>query len=198
MKSLSVLLVSSLLTGCGEVDVAATGGDVLPTEVADRLPVSAPATFGFGGEATNTRIAMWDIDVKPDGEGLPPGSGSVPQGKLVYETQCIACHGVTGTEGPFDRLVGTEPWEEWPSARVVGSYWPYATTLFDYIVKAMPQLTPGTLTSDQTYAVIAYVLNMNGLVADDAVMDATTLPAVEMPGRDRFVPDDRRGGPEVR
>ena len=198
MKKLSVLVVSLLFSGCDQADLPVTTSDVLPTEVADRLPPSAPRTFGCGGEATDERIALWDIDVKPDGEGLPSGSGTVAQGKLVYETQCIACHGATGTEGPFDRLVGTDPWEEWPSARVVGAYWPYATTLFDYIVKAMPQLTPGTLTADQTYAVIAYVLNMNGLVADDAVMNATTLPAVEMPGRDRFVADDRRGGAEVR
>ena len=80
----------------------------------------------------------------------------------------------------------------------MGNYWPYATTLFDYIRRAMPQLTPGILTSDQTYAVIAYILNMNGLVPDDAVMDATTLPAVEMPARDRFVVDDRVGGAAIR
>jgi len=198
MKRLSVLVISVLFAGCDQADLPATTSDVLPTEITDRLPPSAPRTFGFGGGATDERIAMWDIDVKPDGEGLPPGSGTVAQGKLVYETQCIACHGATGTEGPFDRLVGTGPWEEWPSAKVVGVYWPYATTLFDYIVKAMPQLTPGTLTADQTYAVIAYVLNMNGLVADDAVMNAMTLPAVEMPGRDRFITDNRKGGPEVR
>ena len=80
----------------------------------------------------------------------------------------------------------------------MGNYWPYATTLYDYIRKAMPQLTPGTLTSDQTYAVIGYILNMNGLVTADAVMDATTLPDVEMPARGRFVTDNRQGGPEIR
>ena len=198
MNRLSLLPVFLMLAGCDQADLLITTSDVLPTEVADRLPPSAPATFGFGGQATDGRVAMWDIDVKPDGEGLPPGGGTVAEGKLIYETQCIACHGVTGTEGPFDRLVGDGSWEEWPSARVVGTYWPYATTLFDYIVKAMPQLTPGTLTADQTYAVIAYILNMNGIVPDDAVMNANTLPAVEMPGRDRFVTDDRKGGPEVR
>lgn len=107
MKRLSVLMVSVLFTGCGQADLPVTTSDVLPTEVADRLPPSSPRTFGFGGEATDERIAMWDIDVKPDGEGLPSGSGTVAQGKLVYETQCIACHGATGTEGPFDRLVGS-------------------------------------------------------------------------------------------
>ncbi len=91
-------------------------------------------------------------------------------------------------------MVGTAEWEQWPVARAVGNYRPYATTLYDYVRKAMPQLTPGVLTEDETYAVIAYILNLNGLVPDDAVMDATTLPAVEMPARDRFVADDRRAG----
>ena len=129
---------------------------------------------------------------------LPPGGGTVAEGAVVYLAQCAGCHGPTGTEGPNDRLVGTTPWEQWPSGRAIGNYWPYATTLFDYIRKAMPQLTPGTLTADETYAVIAYILNLNGLVPDDGVMNAETLPAVVMPARDKFVPDDRRGGAEVR
>ncbi|HSH75525.1 MAG TPA: cytochrome c [Longimicrobiales bacterium] len=161
---------------------------------AESLPAHAPARFGFGSEASAGRIAMWDIDVKPDGEGLPSGSGSVAQGERVYQTHCIACHGPTGTEGPNDRLVGTEPWEEWPGSLTIGGYWPYATTLFDFIRKAMPQLTPGILTPDDTYAVIAYLLNLNGIVPADAVMDAESLPAIRMPARDRFVIDDRTGG----
>ena len=157
-----------------------------------------PGRFGFGAPASAERVAMWDIDVKPDGEGLPPGSGTVAEGEQVYLLHCIACHGPTGTEGPNDVLVTREPWEEWPAGRTVGGYWPYATTLFDYIVKAMPQLTPGVLTADETYAVIAYVLHLNELVPEDAVMNAETLPAVEMPYRDRFVPDDRTGGSVIR
>jgi mono/diheme cytochrome c family protein len=158
------------------------------------LPTHAPARFGFGAEASPARVALWDIDVKPDGEGLPPGRGSVAEGRQVYLTHCVACHGPTGTEGPNDRLVGTEPWGDWPGSLTVGAYWPYATTLYDYIRKAMPQLTPGILTADQTYAVIAHILNLNGIVPDDAVMDAESLPAVRMPSRDRFVMDDRVGG----
>ncbi len=158
------------------------------------LPAHAPARFGFGTSASAARIAAWDIDVKPDGEGLPAGRGSVEQGRQVYMTHCVACHGPTGTEGPNDRLVGAEPWGEWPGSLTVGGYWPYATTLFDYIRKAMPQLTPGILNPDQTYAVIAYVLHLNGLVPADAVMDAESLPAVAMPARERFVVDDRVGG----
>jgi cytochrome c len=158
------------------------------------IPSHAPARFGFGSEASDARVAMWDIDVRPDGEGLPAGSGSVAQGRDVYNVHCVACHGPTGTEGPNDRLVDSEQWDDVPGTRTVGNYWPYATTLYDYIRKAMPQLTPGILSHDQVYAVIAYILWMNEIVPEDAVMDAETLPAVVMPARDKFVVDDRVGG----
>lgn len=161
-------------------------------------PLVMPERFGFGSPADEARIALWDIDVRPDGAGLPPGGGTVEAGARVYREQCATCHGPTGAEGPNDRLVGTEPWERWPRGRAVGNYWPYATTLYDYVRKAMPQSSPGSLTPDQVYAVIAYVLYLNGIVGEQAVMDAQTLPAVEMPARDRFVPDDRVGGATVR
>jgi mono/diheme cytochrome c family protein len=176
--------------------LASAGGEEM--DAAYALPAHAPSTFGLGSEASSARIAMWDVDVKPDGEGLPPGRGTVAEGEVVFRTYCIACHGPTGTEGPNDQLVGTEPWEDWPGSSTVGGYWPYATTLYDYIVRAMPQLTPGILTPDQTYAVIAYILERNGIVPADAVMNQETLPAVRMPARDRFVNDDRQGGAEVR
>lgn len=175
-------------TPAGGIDAGAVPG------TPEGLPANAPARFGFGSEASEARIALWDIDVRPDGHGLPDGHGTVAEGEVVYQTYCVACHGPTGTEGPNDVLVGTEPWEDWPGSLTVGGYWPYATTLFDYIRKAMPQVTPGLLTSDQTYAVIAYILYLNGLVPEGAVMDAETLPDVRMPARDRFVPDDRQGG----
>lgn len=190
-----------LVSACAPTDgpsVATGGGTSEAGEFVAVLPANAPGSFGFGSDATNARIAMWDIDVKPDGEGLPRGSGSVAEGKRVYDMYCIACHGPTGTEGPNDRLVGTAEWEQWPVARGVGNYWPFATTLYDYVRKAMPQNAPGSLTDDQNYAVIAYVLNLNGLLPDDGVMDATSLPAIQMPARDRFVVDDRVGGAEVR
>lgn len=158
------------------------------------LAAHAPARFGFGSEATEARIALWDIDVRPDGEGLPSGSGTVAAGRDVFLTQCVACHGPTGTEGPNDRLVDSQQWDVAPTTRTVGNYWPYATTLYDYIRKAMPQLTPGTLTNDQVYAVIAYILYLNEIVPEDAVMNADALPAVVMPARDKFVVDDRVGG----
>jgi len=186
-------------------------GDVLPSDsgaagarpgawasaIAPR-PGHAPDRFGFGSPAAESRIALWDIDIKPDGEGLPPGSGSVAEGKRIYEVQCVACHGPTGVEGPNDPLASSEPWEQWPSGRSAGSYWPYATTLFDYIRRAMPQATPGSLSDDEVYALVGYVLHLSGIVAGDAVMDSASLTAVQMPARGRFVPDNRTGGPEVR
>ncbi len=162
------------------------------------LGESAPARFGFGSPAPETLVARMDVDVKPNGEGLPPGSGSVARGRRVYEVHCVQCHGPTGAEGPNDRLVGAGPWERWPEGRTVGGYWPYATTLFDYTRRAMPQTTPGVLTDDEVYAVTGYVLSLSGLVDADAVMDSAALASIDMPYRDRFVPDDRRGGPEVR
>jgi len=170
-------------------------------EVAEVAPLTpAPARFGFGSPADPAVLARWDRDVRPDGAGLPAGRGSVAGGREVYMSRCVACHGPTGTEGPYDVLVGGGPWGEEgpPRRRTIGNYWPYATTLFDYITRAMPQNAPGSLTADETYAVIAWLLARNGIVADDAVMDAGTLQAVVMPARDRFVPDDRRGGAEVR
>ncbi len=199
-----VAALGVLMTACeapdrfgGTRSVPSSGADALFASFdagEPAVPVHAPSRFGFGAEASAARIAAWDIDVRPDGAGLPAGRGSVAQGKVVYETWCVACHGPTGTEGPNDRLVNTSPWELAPTSQAIGNYWPYATTLFDYIRKAMPQATPGILSPDQVYAVIAYLLWMNEIVPDDAVMDAETLPAVIMPARDRFVPDDRIGG----
>ena len=168
-------------------------------------PEHWPATFALGRDATATEIAALDIDVRPDGAGLPPGSGSVAEGARVYEAKCAACHGRTGTEGPNSRLVGREPREGFPFGaargqypRTVGNYWPYATTLFDYVNRTMPMNSPGSLTANEVYATAAYVLYLNEIIPEDAVMNAETLPAVMMPARDRFVPDNRTGGPEIR
>jgi S-disulfanyl-L-cysteine oxidoreductase SoxD len=185
-------LALAALAGC-------TGGDDgRPRTAADTSPVELPERFGFGTPADPARIAAWDIDVRPDGTGLPPGSGSVDQGALAYQARCAACHGPTGVEGPNNRLVGTEPWTDFPGSYTVGAYWPYATTLYDYIRRAMPLEAPGSLTADETYAVIAWILHRNDIVPADAVMNATTLPQVRMPMRDRFVPDDRLEVSEVR
>ena len=196
MRKLIVGLVLTL-AACGPAGGGGGGAGDNSGAVAgtpEGLPGHAPARFAFGSEASEARIAMWDIDVRPDGEGLPAGSGTVAQGLQVYTLYCLQCHGATGVEGPNDRLVGREPWDDNPTTRTVGNYWPYATTIYDYVRRAMPQLTPGILTADQTYAVIAYLLYLNEIVPEDAVMDAESLPEVVMPARDRFVVDDRQGG----
>lgn len=194
VAALAVTALSACSGSGGASEGVTSSGEVAVSGTAEGIPAHAPDRFGFGAEASTDRVAMWDIDVRPDGEGLPPGSGSVAQGREVYNVQCIACHGPTGTEGPNDRLVDSEQWDLVPASRTVGNYWPYATTLYDYIRKAMPQLTPGVLTDDEVYAVIAYILWMNDIVPEDAVMDAESLPAVVMPARDKFVVDDRVGG----
>ena len=156
--------------------------------------------FGLGREPSVEEIERWDIDVMPDGTGLPPGSGTVGQGAELYAAECASCHGATGTEGPYDRLVGRVADDEFPFGRdpsvrsTIGNYWPYATTLYDYIYRTMPFGTPGTLAPDEVYGLVAVLLFMNGIVPEDAVMNAQTLPLVMMPARDRFVEDDRRGG----
>ncbi|MDH3272114.1 MAG: cytochrome c [Gemmatimonadota bacterium] len=191
------VLVGVTACGTGESSVPLMSGTpdaMMLAGTAGDLPANAPARFDFGRRASDDRIALWDIDVRPDGAGLPPGRGSVAEGRAVYDVHCVACHGPTGTEGPNDQLVNSEQWDLYPTGRAVGNYWPYATTLYDYIRKAMPQLTPGILSHDQVYAVVAYVLYMNEIVPEDAVMDAQTLPAVVMPARDKFVVDDRIGG----
>ena len=175
-----------------------------PSEAAMGIAQEWPPSFGIGRPATAEEIAVWDIDVMPDGTGLPSGSGTVAAGASLYAVQCAACHGATGTEGPNDRLVGRNPEDDFAFARnrrlhkTIGSYWPYATTLYDYIYRAMPQTTPGSLTPDEVYSLVAYLLWRNDIVAEDVVMDAATLPAVVMPARDRFVRDNREGGPEVK
>jgi cytochrome c len=188
-----VALVGAIVVGRTGAGAAETGRD--PGRVPPR---QAPQRFGFGRAADSARIKAWDVDVRPDGRGLPPGSGTVAQGATVYARSCAACHGPDGKSGPGGALVGTDPWGEWPVNRAVGNYWPYATTLYDYLVRAMPQDKPGSLTADETYAVIAWILNQNQLVPANAVMSATTLPAVKMPAKDKFVVDDRTGGPVFR
>jgi S-disulfanyl-L-cysteine oxidoreductase SoxD len=145
--------------------------------------------FGFGRVPSAADIAARDIAVGSNGEGLPPGRGTVSAGEQVYLAKCAACHGPTGTEGPRDKLVG----EKLP-VKTIGSFWPYATTVFDYIRRAQPFDRPGSLTNEEVYAVTAWLLFRNQIIPADQVIDATTLPNVRMPNRDGFVPDPR---PEV-
>jgi cytochrome c len=152
----------------------------------------AQSPYGIGRVATPAEIAGWNIDVGGDGSNLPPGSGSVSHGREVFDQQCAACHGARGEGGVGDRLVGGQSTLATPKpVRTVGSYWPYAPTLFDYIRRAMPQNAPGSLGNDDVYAVSAYILSLNGLLPADATLDAKTLAAIKMPNRNMFVGDPR-------
>jgi len=157
-----------------------------------------PTTFGIGRPATPSEIAAWDIDVGPDGVGLPPGRGTAGDGAPIFAAKCAGCHGKTGKEGPNDVLVGRIPNDEFTFARdpkapkTIGSYWPYATTVFDYIRRAMPPDKPGSLKDEEVYNLTAFLLAQNELIAQDAVIDATSLPKVKMPARDHFKPDTRK------
>jgi len=165
-----------------------------------------PERFGFGYPATTEEIRQSDTDVTLDGGGLPHGSGTVAQGESIYRLRCSGCHGVTGTEGPFDRLVGREPGDSFNfgrdpkllGKRTIGNYWPYATTLYDYINRAMPFDAPGSLSSDEVYSLVAYLLYRNQIIPENEVISDRTLPLVRMPARDRFVVDSRSGGRTVR
>lgn len=160
-------------------------------------PVAAADTgYGIGRAATPEEIALWDIDIRPDGAGLPPGSGSVAEGQRVYRDRCATCHGDLGQGGPMDRLAGGRgTLASTPPVRTVGSYWPYATTLFDYVRRAMPFNAPQSLAPDELYAVTAYLLFLNDIVLEGTRLDASSLTAIRMPNRDGFTGDPR---PDVR
>lgn len=162
------------------------------------LPSWASAErYGLGRVASGKEIAGWDIDVPPEGAGLPAGRGSVAEGAKVYAEKCASCHGDKGEGKPMDRLAGGKGTlaSDQP-VKTVGSYWPYATTLYDYIHRAMPFNDPQSLTPNQVYAVSAYVLYLNGIVDNNAVLDAKTLPKVRMPNAEGFTQPDPR--PDVR
>ncbi|WP_407146888.1 c-type cytochrome [Bradyrhizobium sp. ORS 86] len=152
----------------------------------------AEERYGIGRPATPAEIAGWNIDIGRDGSNLPPGSGSAERGRVVFSEQCVACHGDKGQGGVGDRLVGGQgTLATAKPIRTVGSYWPYAPTLFDYIRRAMPQNAPQSLSNEDVYAVSAYILSLNGIVPADAVLDAKSLAAIKMPNRGGFVGDPR-------
>jgi mono/diheme cytochrome c family protein len=147
----------------------------------------------LGQSISPADLAPWDISIGPDGAGLPAGRGTAAQGEAIYVANCQACHGEKGVGRPNDGLVGgigsLGPGKQ--PIKTVGSYWPYATTLFDYIRRAMPFHQSKSLNPDEVYAVSAYVLSLNGIIAADDVLDAQSMPKVKMPNRDGFVPFPR-------
>ena len=174
----------------------AAGSVVIATVVLAACAVQPPAgkSPALGAAVSANEVARWDISIPPSGAGLPAaGGGSARQGLKVYEQKCLACHGAKGVGKPADVLVGgVGSLASKTPLRTVGSYWPYATTLFDYVRRAMPLANPLSLSDDEVYAVSAYVLFLNGILGEDAQMNAQTLPQVKMPNRDGFVDMSRR------
>src|SRR5262249_11188655 len=157
-------------------------------------PAALAQTPKLGQAIAPADIAPWDISIGPDGAGLPPGRGTAGEGAAAYAAKCQACHGDKGAGRPNGMLVGgigSLASDKGPPVRTVGSYWPYATTLFDYIRRAMPFPESKSLTDDEVYAVSAYILHLNGIVGTDDVLDAQSLPQVKMPNRNGFVPFPR-------
>src|SRR3954470_2492796 len=151
-------------------------------------PVTQSSALGNAAEPAE--IARWDISIPPSGIGLPKGEGTARQGAVVYAQKCQACHGEKGAGKPADALAGgIGSLASKAPLRTVGSYWPHATTIFDYVRRAMPLTNPLSLKDEEVYAVSAYLLYLNGIIAEDVAMNAQTLPQVRMPNRDGFVSD---------
>jgi len=172
-RNMAGAAAAALLAACATTDSGAP------------YPVTGP---GLGRLATPQEIAAWDISIPPSGAGLPAGNGTAKEGEKVYAAQCQACHGPKGAGKPADQLVGGVGTLATDKAvRTVGSFWPYATTLFDYTRRAMPTTRPLSLTDGDAYAVTAYLLYLNGIIGENDEMNAQTLPRVRMPNRDGFI-----------
>jgi len=198
--------VLSLILGvpaCGDNrgERAADGATAMP----HAAPVAAPVRLDLGTPATPAMLVAIDIDANAAGAGLPAGRGTYAEGVPLYAASCARCHGARG-EGIANapRLVSAvndtmfDFGNDVKHAKTVGNYWPYATTLYDYIHRAMPYDSPGSLRPNEVYALVAFLLAENRVISRTAVMNAQTLPAVRMPARDHFVRDDRKGGREFR
>lgn len=197
-KVLAVIGVSALVAAC-----AGTGGSTAPAKSSTGIWMGSsgphavqplPDKPRFGKAISEADVAPWNIDIRtPDGQGLPAGRGSVAQGQQVYAAKCAACHGADAKGGPvYGTMVGgIGSFKGAPRILTPGSMYPYAPILFDYIRRSMPMDRPQTLTNDEVYALSALLLNLNGLVPANAVMDAQSLTQVQMPNRNGFLLDDR-------
>lgn len=170
-------------------------------------PSGGGGSYGLGRAATPEEVAAVDVDVGPDGAGLPAGRGSAADGAMLYAAKCASCHGDKGQGIPpaYPALIGRDPAGETfdfasdaKIVKTIGNYWPSATSLFDYVRRAMPFVTPGTLTNDEVYAIVAHLLAENRIIPGTATLDSAALMQVKMPAAGHFVPDDRRGGTTVR
>jgi mono/diheme cytochrome c family protein len=189
--------------------IAAIGCIVLLTACSGSSSANAePARhYAIGRAATPAEITAWSTEIGSDGAELPAGSGTVDAGAAIYAAKCASCHGAKGEgmEPAYPALIGRDPKGEnfvfstdWKITRTIGNYWPYATTVFDYVRRAMPLTQPGSLTNDEVYALTAYLLAANQVIPMNTKLDAAGLRGVKMPYVDRFVRDDRKGGHEVR
>ena len=165
--------------------------DIRACVVVFAIAFSASAALGqapnLGKPLSPAEIAAWDINVLPDGTGLPSGSGTPAEGARVYSAKCAVCHGENGKGGTSARLVGGEPIKDMESEKTIANFWPFATTLFDYIRRAMPWRQPKSLTNDEVYSLTAYILSLNKIIGENDTMNAQTLPKVRMPNRDGFI-----------
>jgi len=198
LKVFAVIGVSAVVAAC-----AGTGGTGAPAKSSSGIWMGSSGPHAvqpladkprFGKPVSEADLAAWNIDIRtPDGQGLPAGRGSVAQGRQVYTAKCVACHGVDAKGGAvYGSMVGgIGSFKGAPRVVTPGSMYPYAPILFDYMRRSMPMDRPQTMTNDEVYALSAYLLNLNGLVPADAVMDAQSLPKVQMPNRDGFLQDDR-------
>lgn len=196
----TALLVMAVVTSACETKTAG-----VPRTPASSSKAEAPASYGLGHAPSAAQLAAIDIDANGSGAGLPAGQGTAPAGAGLFAQKCAFCHGPHGEgQGPYPQLIGRTPdagfvfASDAKAPKTIGNYWPYATTVYDYVHRAMPFNAPGSLTPDETYSIVAYLLSENGVIAPSAVMNAKTLPAVQMPARPHFVPDNRTGGKTFR
>ena len=155
------------------------------------LAISAGVAFAetpnLGKPISPAEFAAWDINILPDGAGLPPGSGTPAEGARIYAAKCAACHGPEGKGGTSAKLAGGEPIKNMESEKTIANFWPVPTTLYDYIRRAMPWRQPRSLANEEVYALTAYILSLNKLIDESVTMNAQTLPKVRMPNRDGFI-----------
>ena len=202
-RCLTLLVIAAATTlGACRRETASESEAALPAVGHTRR---TPEQLGLGHAPSAQQVAAIDIDANPAGVGLPPGQGTYAEGAAVFAQKCAFCHGPKGEGlGPYPKLVGAEPRQGFPFGRdpkivkTIGNYWPYSTTVYDYVHRAMPFNAPGSLTPNETYALVAWLLAENEVIPRDAIMNAQTLPKVQMPARSHFVLDDRRGGQPFR
>lgn len=164
----------------------------------DRDTIIIPERFGFGRAAIADDINAWDIDIGPDGEGLPPGTGIIETGQTIYNTKCVVCHGIEGIGGVNGSLAISRDSTVKRREKVIGNHWSHATTIFDYVRRAMPFTQPGSLTNEEVYHLTAYLLFINQIIDEKDSINKEILKKIEMPAFKLYVRDDRRGGLDIR